>query len=167
MVVRTNSQSTKNGTSVLNTIFFPSLPILDTPQLFSDYHKSPNCGRYILENNKNPGNQRSLLKTGDIGQMDSSRRLRILGRTKDNAIRGYWPADMLDVVGEVIGHRCALIQHPTPESIVIRVWGECEEELRNKVRDSVVHLLGLPYRAIRVDGVQSPLHSYKIPRVNK
>ena len=46
--------------------------------------------------------------------MDSSRRLRILGRTKDNAIRGYWPADMLDVVGEVIGHRCALIQHPTP-----------------------------------------------------
>ncbi len=125
--------------------------------------KSPNCGVHLSPNTDILDN--SYLKTGDIGRMDSFRRLRILGRVQDNVIRGYWPADILDVIGEVIGYRCASIQTPTKNSIIIRMWGKCKDELKHKIKKSVVDILNLPNSAIQVYEVESLLHSYKIPRI--
>lgn len=56
--------------------------------------------------------------TTDIVRYDKDGRLELLGRKDDTCINGYWPKDTLDLIGEIIGVNCSLVQH-IGENIVI------------------------------------------------
>lgn len=106
------------------------------------------------------------LLTSDLGVIDSAGRLRILGRSDDHMVNGLWPRDTLDLIGPVLGSDSALIRHPAPDAVLVRLHrapspGRCAE-----IRDRISTCTKLPPAAITIDvSTSGRLHSDKLPRV--
>lgn len=111
------------------------------------------------------GQKRSVLPTGDLGTVDGEGRLRLLGRADDCEISGLWPRDTLDLIGTRLGTRCALVRHPSPGEIQVRVPGGLPPGLGAIIHSQIRDRTGLPAASISVAVQQgSLLHSRKIPR---
>lgn len=112
-------------------------------------------------------NYTGSLKTGDLGNVDERGRLRVLGRTADVAINGLWPHDTLDQVGDVLGARCASVQHLPDGTVRIRVSDRVSDRAVTQIGDRVAEILGLRPESVIVEraGEQALLHSRKLPRV--
>ncbi|MEU0236086.1 class I adenylate-forming enzyme family protein [Nocardiopsis sp. NPDC006198] len=112
------------------------------------------------------GPTQTRLVTTDLGRVDSAGRLRLLGRSDDLAVGGLWPREVLDAIGPVLGTRCALVRHPAPDRITVRLL-DAENPLSvDRLRRRVGVLTGLPAHAVQVDVEQprSLLHSHKLLR---
>lgn len=111
------------------------------------------------------GPERSVLLTGDLGTIDAGGRLRLLGRADDWQITGLWPRDTLDLIGTQLGTRCALVRHPGPERIQVRVLGSLRSDLAAAIQSQIRDYTGLQAACISVTAETGPLlHSQKIPR---
>jgi acyl-CoA synthetase (AMP-forming)/AMP-acid ligase II len=127
--------------------------------------KSPAVGVEILSGGAS-GPSRSSLLTGDLGAIDGSGRLRLLGRADDWRAGDLWPRDTLDLIGEELGTQCALVRHPAPGEIRIRVLGGLPADAATRVRMLAAEHAGLPVTSVSVTGQDGPLlHSRKMPRV--
>jgi hypothetical protein len=58
----------------------------------------------------------------DLGALDESGRLRLLGRSDDVCLAGRWPPDTLDLIGPVLGPRCAGVRHVSSQRVIVRLW---------------------------------------------
>jgi hypothetical protein len=113
-------------------------------------HSSPSAGRLI---------------TSDVGAIDSQEHLRILGRSDDHAVADLWPRDVLDAIGPLLGTACALVRHPSPEQVHVRVRQALPGDGLAAIRARVADRTGLPPTAVTIDTAdQHLLHSHKIPR---
>lgn len=85
-----------------------------------DYAKiyTQNLGRKLEYDGNFAEEAKEGYLTTDIVRCDKDGRLELLGRKDDTCINGYWPKDTLDLVGEIIGVNCSLVQH-IGENIVI------------------------------------------------
>ncbi len=127
---------------------------LESPATGVELHPDGSCGP-----------ERSALLTGDLGTIDAAGRLRLLGRADDCAISGLWPRDTLDLIGAELGTRCALVRHPAPGRIQVRVLGGLRPELAAVIHSHIRDITGLPAARISVTAETGPLlHSQKIPR---
>lgn len=108
------------------------------------------------------------LRTGDLGQIDAHGRLRLLGRVDDHPIGGLWPHDTLDALGPLLGRRCALIRHPVPDQVTVRLLTSISPETTGALQDRAADLLGLPRDHVTVTSQgQAPLlHSAKLTRTS-
>lgn len=105
------------------------------------------------------------LLTSDLGSIDSTGRLRVLGRADDYSVDGLWPRDTLNVIGPALGTASALIRHPTPEAIHVRLHRSPDARLSTAIGDRIAEHTRLPRTAITVDGTKDGLlHSNKLPR---
>lgn len=129
--------------------------ILESPATGVELHPDGSCGP-----------ERSVLLTGDLGKVDGAGRLRLLGRADDCEISGLWPRDTLDLIGVHLGTRCALVRHPAPDEIQVRVLGGTPADTAGRIRMLVAERAGLPVTSVSVTGQDGPLlHSRKMPRV--
>jgi hypothetical protein len=129
--------------------------ILESPATGVELHRDGSCGP-----------ERSVLLTGDLGRVDGAGRLRLLGRADDCEISGLWPRDTLDLIGAHLGTRCALVRHPAPDEIQVRVLGGPPGDTAARIRMLVAERAGLPVTSVSVTRQDGPLlHSRKMPRV--
>ncbi len=127
--------------------------------------ESPAVGVEILPDGTS-GPSRSALVTGDLGAIDAVGRLRLLGRADDWRAGNLWPRDTLDLIGNELGTRCALVRHPAPDEIHVRVLGGLPADTTARIRMLVAECAGLPMTSVSVTGQNGPLlHSQKMPRV--
>ncbi len=124
---------------------------------------SPAIGIPLAPSAPQPG---VALRTTDLGRIDDQGRLRLLGRADDEQIGGLWPRDTLDHLGPLLGRRCALIRHPTPDQAVIRLLTPLNAETTAALRDRATDVLGLPSGHITItdQGDRPLLHSAKLSR---
>jgi len=124
---------------------------------------SPAIGIPLAPSAPLPG---AVLPTTDLGRIDDQGRLRLVGRADDEQIGGLWPRDTLDALGPLLGRRCALIRHPTPDQAVIRLLTPLDAEHAAPLRDRAADVLGLPPGHITVthQGDRPLLHSAKLSR---
>lgn len=129
---------------------------LESPATGAELHPDGSCGP-----------ERTALLTSDLGTIDAAGRLRLLGRADDCEISGLWPRDTLDLIGTRLGTRCALVRHPAPWRVEVRVLGGLPPDLATAIHSQVRELTGLPARGISVTGETGPLlHSHKMPRTS-
>jgi acyl-CoA synthetase (AMP-forming)/AMP-acid ligase II len=111
------------------------------------------------------GPPRTRLRTGDLGLIDTAGRLRLLGRADDHLIAGHWPRDTHDLVGTVIGARCALVLHPAPNRVRIRLLEDLPREAATAVQRVVSAELRLKQASVAVERAHGRmLHSHKLSR---
>lgn len=105
------------------------------------------------------------LATSDVGQVDAAGRLRVLGRADDQPVGGLWPRDTLDLIGPVLGTACALVSHPSRQTIHIRLRQAPTPATSAAIRSRVTAATGLPEGAVTIDVPGGPLlHSGKLSR---
>jgi acyl-coenzyme A synthetase/AMP-(fatty) acid ligase len=127
--------------------------------------ESPAVGVEILSDGASGPSCSSLL-TGDLGTIDAAGRLRLLGRADDWRAGDLWPRDTLDLIGEELGTQCALVRHPAPDQIQVRVLGSPPAGTAARIRMLAAERAGLPAASVSVTGQDGPLlHSRKMPRV--
>lgn len=109
--------------------------------------------------------QEWALRTTDLGHIDPHGRLRILGRADDHPIASLWPRDTLDALGPLLGRRCALVLHPTPDHVSIRLLAVISTNTAAALTDRAAELLGLPLDHVAISNHDSTplLHSAKLP----
>ena len=126
---------------------------------------SPNLGSYVDPNTGDIKPLAGLFSTGDLGKIDSNGYLTILGRGDDFSVNGHWPKDTMDFIGERLGFSCFLVQHPSPEAVVVKFFSKLSEKIKESLRDDLSQILSLPNRAVKFIGVGSELlYSLKITR---
>jgi hypothetical protein len=107
----------------------------------------------------------AALVTEDVGALDPDGHLRILGRCDDHPVGGLWPRDTLDAIGGLLGTGCALIRHPSPCTVHVRLHRPRRAHVLNAVRACIAELTNIPPSAITVDTAnQTLLHSHKLRR---
>jgi len=106
----------------------------------------------------------SWIDTGDCCTIDGASRVRLLGRFSDYAIADMWPKDVLDLIGPILGGRTALIAHPSPRHISVRLWSNLNPVQVARLRDRILRTLNSPYLEIAVQRQASLLHSRKLSR---
>ena len=137
-------------------------PVEGRPRLVLE---SPTVG-VALDTSGAAGPTRTTLPTGDLAAVDAAGRLRLLGRADDWPVGGTWPRDTLDRIGPALGLRCALVRHPAPDRVEVRLLGQLPPHLPAAVRALASHALGVPTTHVSVEGVTGGLlHSCKLPRV--
>jgi hypothetical protein len=104
----------------------------------------------------------STLLTSDLGHIDPAGRLRLLGRSDDYEVSGLWPRDTLDLIGDLLGVRCALVRHPEPGRIHVSVLGALASPLAAELRGRICDHTAAAVSVAGQGG--SLLHSQKIPR---
>lgn len=123
--------------------------------------QSPNIGVNLMDN---PLAWPKEVNTGDVVRIDGNDRIRLLGRERDNAINGQWPRDTLDLIGPVLGQRCAGIRHFPDDRIWIRVLGDIDDKIRNQLTERVLDTLAIPPESLYIDAYSDALlHSVKLP----
>lgn len=127
---------------------------------------SPNAGKQIDLNGNIIQDFSKGLETTDIAKLEGDK-LVLLGRYPDVAINGYWPKDTLNLIGEVIGPKCALVQHLDNENIKILLWSNLSMQKQMEIKEMISNKLQIC--TDRVDVVinsNSLLHSMKLKRFN-
>lgn len=125
--------------------------------------RSPVIGRR-LERSGHVGPRREGLLTSDLGVLDSVGRLRVLGRSDDDEVGGFWPRDSLDAIGPLIGPACARVQHPRG-SVDVLLNGRGNDRVTHSVSRQLATKLGISPSRIDVRFTQKGgLHSLKLPR---
>lgn len=125
--------------------------------------ESPAIGIELDEHGDGPA--RTSMLTSDLATIDSVGRLRLLGRADDCCIGGFWPRDTLDTIGPVMGIRCALVRHPTPDNVQVRVLGALTRPVDDQIRSVIADRVGVPDARISVAAAShNLLHSRKLPR---
>lgn len=104
------------------------------------------------------------LCTHDLGQLLPGGQLRLLGRSDDHQVNGLWPKDTLDAVGEYFDFCSALVQHPDPEHIVVKLYGEVSATRASALQRDVAERARLPLDGVRILRSAGLLHSLKLPR---
>ena len=105
------------------------------------------------------------LETSDAGRLDDAGRLRVLGRADDHPIGGLWPRDTLDLIGPVLGTACALIRHPSADTVHVRLHRAPSPATVPTICSRVMAATGLPATAVTIDTADGPLlHSSKLTR---
>jgi non-ribosomal peptide synthetase component F len=104
------------------------------------------------------------LDTKDAGCIDPAGRLRILGRAEDYPVGELWPRDTLDVIGPVLGWRCALVRQPTPSQVRITVLHPCTDADADALRRAVLARTAGEIPVEITDSSGRILHSGKIAR---
>ncbi|MFI0350958.1 AMP-binding protein [Actinomadura sp. 9N407] len=106
-----------------------------------------------------------LLQTTDLGRIDETGRLRLLGRADDHPVNGYWPRDTLDALGPILGRRCAMVRHPSPDQVTVHTLTPLSATTRTALAEQAADLLGIPPSHITITAQRTPLlHSAKLPR---
>lgn len=113
-----------------------------------------------------PDPEEELLTT-DVGLIDASGRLRLLGRAGDRPVDGLWPRDILDRIGPELGTAAAVITHPADGTIRIRLHRHPGPDITASITDRIVEQTGLNHAAVRIDTTHRRLHSNKLPRPTK
>ncbi len=105
------------------------------------------------------------LRTTDVGSIDDHGRLRLLGRYDDEPINGIWPRDTLDILGPLLGRRCALVRH-YDGATTVRLLTPVDAKTADALRNCAVEALGLqPSDVVITDQGNAPLlHSAKLTR---
>ena len=123
---------------------------------------SPNAGKVIASNGCILEDYSEGILTTDIAKIENGR-LTLLGRVPDFCINNHWPKDTLELIGEVIGPKCALIQHTSENSVAITLWDHsllCEEK---RILQAVSSNLNIDN--ITISANTAPLlHSLKLRR---
>jgi non-ribosomal peptide synthetase component F len=122
---------------------------------------SSNAGRDL---SRSPLLSSEWLDTMDAGHEDLNGRLRVLGRADDYPIGGLWPRDTVDVIGPVLGWRCALVRQPSPSQVRITVLHPCTEAEADALRRVVLARMDREISVKVADASGSILHSGKIAR---
>ena len=106
------------------------------------------------------------MPTGDLGAIDKQGNLRLLARSDDHQINGFWPRDTLNAIGPALGTRCALVQHKA-EHPKVRISLRAAFDLahQEEVVKRASLFLDLPPADIGLVLNGEPLlHSIKLPR---
>jgi len=127
---------------------------------------SPNAGKQIdLYGNLIQDFSDGLLTT-DIGKFEYDN-LILLGRYPDVAINGYWPKDTLNLIGEVIGPKCALVQHLSHDNVKVLLWSDISQEKQKEIQQIISNELKIDKNGVDVVVNSNPLlHSMKLRRFN-
>ena len=80
--------------------------------------------------------------TDDLGEIRTGR-LRILGRASDCSVRGYWPRDILDLIGPQLRRTAAKVSQPDEESVHIILQDEFSENRLEAIQNTVLDFLGI------------------------
>jgi hypothetical protein len=105
------------------------------------------------------------LVTADVGAIDEAGRLRVLGRSDDYPVGGLWPRDSLDAIGPLLGTACALVRHPDPAKVHIRLRRPLPADTIEAIRARVAACTDTSPAAVTVDVAEGRLlHSHKLPR---
>jgi hypothetical protein len=105
------------------------------------------------------------LRTSDVGKFDDKGRLRVLGRSDDFAIAGLWPRDTLDLIGWLLGTHCALIRHPDPGRVIIRLLPDVAALDLDAITRTVAKALDIALKDVEITFASNALlHSGKIAR---
>jgi hypothetical protein len=103
--------------------------------------------------------------TGDLGVIDGAGRLRLLGREDDCCVNGSWPRDTLDMIGGLLGSRCARVQQPSERDVDILLMGDSDTSTVARIKHLVAtNLQVAPERVVVGSTVGPALHSRKLPR---
>lgn len=125
---------------------------------------TPNLGRELKYDGQWFGEYEDSYLTTDIVRKDSMGRLEILGRKEDTCLNGYWPKDTLDLIGEIIGVNCALVQH-IDECVVITFLKEDITIDMDLIKKIISENVNIEKKKIRLHINDSEmLHSMKIRR---
>ncbi len=127
---------------------------------------SPNAGKCIDVNGFIIKDYLKGLLTTDIARMKDGR-LTLLGRVPDYCINDYWPKDTLEIIADIIGPKCTLIQHISPESVDIMFWDELLMKEKEQVTEVICRALKIKKDNVKISANEAPLlHSLKLRRKN-
>ncbi|MEK0161893.1 AMP-binding protein [Pseudoalteromonas piscicida] len=73
-------------------------------------------------------------RSGDLGFIDKNNRLKILGRVGDVCIEGLWPRDYLNLIGDVLGFKTALVMTEPGDKVIIKTISTLNPSIQYKVR---------------------------------
>lgn len=128
--------------------------------------QSPNTCRWFEADQLHAIDPGAWMRTGDLGAIDPQGNLRLLARSDDSLIHGFWPRDTLNAIGPDLGLRCALVQHKDDHPKVrIRLNGGPDAAGHRAIVKRASTFLDLPPGEIGVQGSDGRmLHSLKLPR---
>jgi acyl-coenzyme A synthetase/AMP-(fatty) acid ligase len=128
--------------------------------------QSPNACQWIEATGVQAVKAGSMMPTGDLGAIDKQGNLRLLARSDDHQINGFWPRDTLNAIGPALGTRCALVQHKAEHPKVrISLRTAFDPAHQEEVVKRASEFLDLPPADIGLVSNGEPLlHSIKLPR---
>lgn len=125
---------------------------------------SPNAGKQIDLYGNIIQDFSKGLETTDIAKLEGNN-LVLLGRCPDVSINGYWPKDTLNLIGEVIGPKCALVQHLDNNNIKILLWSDLPTKKQIKIKRMISNKLRIRIERVDIVVNSNPLlHSMKLRR---
>lgn len=101
-----------------------------------------------------------IYQTTDIGRMENGR-LTILGRYTDHAIHGFYPKDSLELISNIIGAKCALIQHPKRDQVAVQLYDAGLLKFEGQIKQTLSNNLGIPTNNVLVTTDKALLKSMK------
>lgn len=106
----------------------------------------------------------SKISTGDLGSLDKKKRLTILGRESDNIVSGLWPKDILNLIGDILLNKCAIILTPCHNKIIIKTWEKLEKSDEIRIIDLISESTNNKNLNFIFDYSRGICHSYKLDR---
>lgn len=102
----------------------------------------------------------TVYQTTDIGRIEDGR-LTILGRYTDHSIHGFYPKDSLEFISNIIGAKCALIQHPGNDQVVVQLYDSSLLKLDYQIKQHLAKNLDIPIDKVTVTTEKTLLKSMK------
>lgn len=112
--------------------------------------KANNIGTQITMNGVIIEEVSDVFQTTDIGRINDDGLLTILGRYNDFPINGFYPKDSLECIADIIGAKCALIQHPTHNTAIVELYDYNLLKVEGQIRIRLSYFLNIPISNIEV-----------------
>ena len=119
-----------------------------------------NIGFPITVNGMRLAETITIYQTTDIGRLQDGR-LTILGRYTDHEIHGYYPKDSLELISDIIGAKCALIQHPGNNKVFVELYDPSLLSHSKEIQLILSEQLSIPPHNITVTAERKLLKSMK------